>query len=199
MYPLRPLISAEASAAASSASTFSSIRRNASIDVFPVSPPSMSFTLVTPSAVLARATYCSFFALASNIFSSRDPIPSYSLSRLAAWTSIWDWTPFAASAYCCLRARASLARSSLPRRRASWARPYHSSPLSSLSAFSFRSFLCVAVTSEYVCRTLIKSLCMSWTAWFIIFSGLSRLLSTLFMFPLATRTKRSIKFIDISE
>mmetsp|Transcript_38281 Transcript_38281/g.70692 ORF Transcript_38281/g.70692 Transcript_38281/m.70692 type:complete len:229 (+) Transcript_38281:337-1023(+) len=158
----------------------------------------MSFTLVTLSAVFARAMNCSFFALASRIFSSKAFIPSYSLSRLAVCTSICAWTALAASSNCCLRVRASLARSSRPRRRASWARPYHSSLLASFPAFSFKSFLCVAVTSEYVWRILTKSLCMSSIAWFMIFSGLSRFFSTLFMLPLATRTNRSIKFMDMS-
>mmetsp|Transcript_3213 Transcript_3213/g.5924 ORF Transcript_3213/g.5924 Transcript_3213/m.5924 type:complete len:216 (-) Transcript_3213:445-1092(-) len=111
--PMDP-ISADTSAAASSASTFSSIRVKASILVFPVIPPSISFTFCVDCAVLARATICSFFALLSIILASNVCIPSYSLSTALACVSICCCSPSAVSTCCCRRLSASRANASLP-------------------------------------------------------------------------------------
>mmetsp|Transcript_20110 Transcript_20110/g.57711 ORF Transcript_20110/g.57711 Transcript_20110/m.57711 type:complete len:225 (-) Transcript_20110:23-697(-) len=164
--------------------------------VVPVSPPNISFTCCVDLAVLALAASCSFFDFASKILDSSICIPSYSLSMASAWESICTVVASLASACCCRRDRASRASSSLPALRASWALLYQSSARASDCSFCFRRRRWVAVTSAYDWRILTKSFCMSSTACDMIFSGSSRVLRTLLRLDLATREKRSNRFIE---
>mmetsp|Transcript_6295 Transcript_6295/g.14529 ORF Transcript_6295/g.14529 Transcript_6295/m.14529 type:complete len:226 (-) Transcript_6295:386-1063(-) len=145
--PSKLPISALTSAAASRASTLSSIRWKASMEVFPVMPPSMSLTCCVLCAVRARAIICSFFALLSRILASNACIPSYSLSTACACMSICVCKPSDVSICCWRRESASFASPSSPFCSANCARLYQSSPRASACSFCFIRRRCVAVIS----------------------------------------------------
>merc|ERR1712224_713247 len=77
-------ISTDTSAADSSASTFSSIRLNASIEVLPVRPLSMSLIFCVDLAVRALAAIWFCLPFASPIFFSSANMPSYRVSMFFA-------------------------------------------------------------------------------------------------------------------
>merc|ERR1719321_574819 len=187
-------ISTDTSAAASNANTFSSIRLNASIEVLPVRPPSMSLIFCVDLAVRARTAISPFLPFASTIFFSSASMPSYKVSMFFAWESICFPIPVAWFNRASRRANASRANPSSDLLRASCAREYQSSACDSSCLFKLAMRRCVAVTSAYVCRTRTKSVCMSSRAWFMIFSGSSNMLRALLTLAAVTRKKRSKRF-----
>mmetsp|Transcript_7507 Transcript_7507/g.15673 ORF Transcript_7507/g.15673 Transcript_7507/m.15673 type:complete len:209 (+) Transcript_7507:408-1034(+) len=156
----------------------------------------ISLTSFCRRALFARAMTCAFLPRASDILPSKACIPSYSLSILAACMSICSCSESAVSSSCCLRAKASRARSSLPYFSASEALLNHLVASASEFSLCFISFLCVTVTSAYDALILARSLDISVTAWLIIFSGSSNDLRKLFMFAFAIRAERSPRLID---
>mmetsp|Transcript_1182 Transcript_1182/g.3653 ORF Transcript_1182/g.3653 Transcript_1182/m.3653 type:complete len:248 (+) Transcript_1182:166-909(+) len=181
----------ETSALVSSISTFSFILSKAPAPLLEPTSPSISFTCAVVLAVRARAMSCSFSSLALWIFSSRDFTASKSLSTFVAMPVSCCPRSLAFVAAACLRVRASLASTSSPFSTASSARRYHSPAISSCWSFCVWRRRWVASTSAYEVLTLMRSPCISSTAWARTFSGSSTDESTWLMLDLTTRVKRS--------
>mmetsp|Transcript_20482 Transcript_20482/g.28601 ORF Transcript_20482/g.28601 Transcript_20482/m.28601 type:complete len:201 (-) Transcript_20482:814-1416(-) len=164
-----------ASVSASRAVTFCSIFSNAASALVVSMPEIISEICFVVRALAARAFNVSFFERASASFFSNSCTLPRRLSMAFAWAVSWTCSPSATFWKLFFLISASLANPSSPRRRASSAFCCHLSAVLLAERYWFSSCLRPARARALAERIFDKSVCMSSTAWSMIFSGSSNI------------------------